>query len=114
MKAKKLDRRHSGYSMFKWAIDFSHKENLEFCQIREWLWEQFGPSCELEFCYKFNKNVYLMRNIIQLYNKYRIFTIIIHKLGYSQMILFKKTKKPIILHLGIHGLGGNILNRSEI
>ena len=57
MKAKKLDRRHSGYSMFKWAIDFTHKENLEFCQIREWLWEQFGPSCELEFCYKFNKNV---------------------------------------------------------
>ena len=49
MKHSKLDRRHTGYSNFKYAAQFVPKEKHKFCDIREWAWTQWGPSCEMEF-----------------------------------------------------------------
>jgi hypothetical protein len=45
----KLDRRYTGYSNFKYAVAFRYKEAPLFLERREWMWEQFGPSCEYEF-----------------------------------------------------------------
>jgi hypothetical protein len=56
MNAKKLDRRHTGSAYFKYAVEFTSKEGIEFCQIREWCWEQWGPSCEMEFFYKVKRD----------------------------------------------------------
>jgi len=49
MRHSKLDRRHTGYSNFKYAAQFIPKEKHKFCDIREWAWTQWGPSCEMEF-----------------------------------------------------------------
>lgn len=47
MKSKKLDKRHKGYSQFKYSVDFSWREKTKFCEVRNWCWEQWGPSCEI-------------------------------------------------------------------
>lgn len=52
MKSRKLDRRHNGYDIFQYGVDFTNNEELKFCQIREWCWQQFGPSCELDIARK--------------------------------------------------------------
>lgn len=48
MKINKLDSRYNGYDLFKYGIDFKSSELHKFCEIREWCWQQFGPSCELD------------------------------------------------------------------
>ena len=55
MKAKKLDRRNVGYGDFKFSVSFVSKEEQKFCDVREWAWQQFGPSCEMDFWYKTGK-----------------------------------------------------------
>jgi hypothetical protein len=49
IKHYRLDKRHSGASYFTYAAEFNLKTQKSFCDIREWCWEQWGPSCELEF-----------------------------------------------------------------
>jgi len=44
----KLDRRFKGYGDFKYAVQFGYKQGDNFCERREWMWDQFGPSCEHE------------------------------------------------------------------
>ena len=48
MKAKKLDKRHKGHGLFKYAVIFDYKETEKFCEIRNWCWSQWGPSSELD------------------------------------------------------------------
>ncbi len=49
MKLKKLDRRMNGYGDFKYAIDFNYKtNNIAFDDARQWCWETFGASTELD------------------------------------------------------------------
>jgi len=48
MKASKLDRRHTGYGDFKYSITFRGIETGKFCEIRNWCWEQWGPSAEID------------------------------------------------------------------
>jgi hypothetical protein len=45
----KLDRRYKGYGNFKYAVEFRYKQEDIFCERREWMWDQFGPSCEQEY-----------------------------------------------------------------
>ena len=52
MKHRKLDRRFSGYKDFKYCVNFSNKELDKFCEIRNWCWEQWGASSELDTWYK--------------------------------------------------------------
>lgn len=49
MKVKKLDRRMKGYGDFSRRVDFFHKDVEQFIAVRKWCWEQWGPSCEIEF-----------------------------------------------------------------
>lgn len=47
MKFKKLDRRMTGYGVFKYAIDFPYeKDTVDFVKVRKWLQQQFGESVE--------------------------------------------------------------------
>lgn len=49
MKFKKLDRRMNGYGDFTYAVDFaSSPMGAKFNDVRQWCWETFGPSCELD------------------------------------------------------------------
>ena len=46
MRHRKLDRRMNGYGDFKYTVQFQFSEKEKFCEIREWCWEQWGPSRE--------------------------------------------------------------------
>lgn len=48
MKLKKLDRRMNGFGNFTHFVDFRKAERKQFLEIRNWCWEQWGPSAELE------------------------------------------------------------------
>lgn len=48
MKLKKLDRRMNGYGDFKYGVDLWTVDSKEFMEVRQWCWETFGPSCELD------------------------------------------------------------------
>lgn len=57
MKVKKIDRRMSGHPDFTRCVEFNHREFATFVEIRNWCWEQWGPSTELDIWYKIaNKN----------------------------------------------------------
>lgn len=45
----KLDRRFSGYERFTHRVEFSGRvyKIKQWVAVRNWLWEQFGPSAEL-------------------------------------------------------------------
>jgi hypothetical protein len=58
----KLDRRFTGYSDFKYAVVFRHKEEQTFCKRREWMWDQFGPSCEYEHWHGGNRSAWCWIN----------------------------------------------------
>jgi hypothetical protein len=46
MKTIKLDARYNGFTRFRYMAKCDHTEQELFCQIRQWCWEQWGPSCE--------------------------------------------------------------------
>lgn len=46
---KKLDRRMNGYGDFQKYVEFNKLSLSKFCEVRAWCWEQWGPSCELEY-----------------------------------------------------------------
>ena len=49
MKIKKLDKRMNGYGDFMYGVDFTYNwQGTRFDHAREWCWESFGPSCELD------------------------------------------------------------------
>jgi hypothetical protein len=54
MKVKQLDRRFSGYGNFKYHIQFQTNELQKFSDVRNWCWQTWGPSCELEHYNKIN------------------------------------------------------------
>jgi hypothetical protein len=56
MKLQKLDRRMSGHGEFTHYMEYRPKEAAEFIKCRNWCWEQWGPSSELEFWYKTKTN----------------------------------------------------------
>lgn len=46
----KLDRRMTGYGDFKFMVKFLSQFDLaKFLEIRNWCWEQWGPSYEYYF-----------------------------------------------------------------
>ena len=50
MKLKKLDRRMKGFGDFKYSSKFRRRfDGDRFIEARNWCWETWGPSCELEF-----------------------------------------------------------------
>lgn len=56
MRLKKLDRRMNGYGDFKYSTKFRRLSQGDlFFEVRNWCWETWGPSCELEF-WDVNKN----------------------------------------------------------
>lgn len=73
VKLSKLDRRMNGYGSFKYVAKMNRNGpgTALFKEIRNWCWEQWGPSCELElhkdtdnplYCWKmdeFELRVYL-------------------------------------------------------
>lgn len=55
MKIKKLDRRMNGFGKFEYKVEYSrYNEHRKFVDARNWCWDQWGPSCELEF---WNSNI---------------------------------------------------------
>lgn len=42
----------NGHGDFARCVDFRAIEIQKFIEIRNWCWEQWGPSCELNFWYK--------------------------------------------------------------
>lgn len=51
LRIKKTDGRHVGNAIFRYMVLFAYKSNeaaryKEISDIRQWCWEQFGPSCE--------------------------------------------------------------------
>lgn len=49
----RLDRRYNGHTKFKYSISLTAVPYLEqqrvFQELREWFWENYGPSMELEW-----------------------------------------------------------------
>jgi hypothetical protein len=56
MKVKKLDKRMLGYDLFKYQVSFLRRNAEQFVDIRNWCWQQWGPSSELEFVYALHKD----------------------------------------------------------
>lgn len=53
MKIGKTDKRYSGHPHFKHFVAFgTSAEIIQFNNIRQWCWETFGPSSELEIYHK--------------------------------------------------------------
>ena len=48
MKTGKLDKRHNGNSRFKYFASFGYGELLKFVEVRNWCWQTWGPSAELD------------------------------------------------------------------
>jgi hypothetical protein len=48
MKIIKLDKRYGGADYFKFCVPFYRNNKEQFLEVREWCWNTFGPSCELE------------------------------------------------------------------
>jgi hypothetical protein len=49
---KKVDRRHNAFGLYSHFLEiYNHNaDNIKiFIEIRNWLWEIFGPSYELKF-----------------------------------------------------------------
>jgi len=44
----KLDKRHTGHSRFKYFASFSYIDLLTFVSVRNWCWQTWGPSAELD------------------------------------------------------------------
>jgi hypothetical protein len=50
-KITKLDSRYAGGQKFDYCLEFyhPHSQGREFCEIREWCWQTWGPGRELKF-----------------------------------------------------------------
>jgi hypothetical protein len=48
-KITELDKRYTGGNYFKYSIEFLYQQGPLFCEVREWCWDTWGPSCELKF-----------------------------------------------------------------
>ena len=49
MKLKKVDGRMSGYNSFPYCVELPGRTNMQkFVEIRQWCWDTWGPSCELD------------------------------------------------------------------
>lgn len=56
MKLKKLDKRMTGYGDFVYSVDFPvnrGKVLMDFFEVREWCFEQWGRSAEIDIWQKF-------------------------------------------------------------
>lgn len=50
MKLQKLDKRYDGHSRFTHRVEFYGRDaqpQHQWIKTRNWLWQQFGPSAEL-------------------------------------------------------------------
>lgn len=52
MKLRKLTKQFSGGTHFRHIVEFTLKDCQQFVDIRQWCWEQWGPSCELEYWFR--------------------------------------------------------------
>jgi hypothetical protein len=52
LKLKKLDARMSGHGSFTHFMEYKFNDSAKFINCRNWCWQQWGPSCELEFWFK--------------------------------------------------------------
>ena len=48
LKIKKTDKRFKGFPKFKYCLDLGRIGEKNFFQIREWCWQAFGSSKEIE------------------------------------------------------------------
>lgn len=48
IKIKKLDKRNTGFSDFKYSVTSTSVYLQEFYEIRKWMWETWGASKELK------------------------------------------------------------------
>ena len=51
MKIGKLDRRHNGHGIFRYYVRFTSAELEKFVDVRNWCWQTWGASCELDTFY---------------------------------------------------------------
>jgi hypothetical protein len=49
MKIKKLTRQYSGSNEFTHMVSYILKDTGKFVEHRQWCWETWGPSCELDY-----------------------------------------------------------------
>lgn len=52
MRKGKLDARYTGFDKFKHYASFRYNEMEKFVEVRQWCWETFGPSCEMQIHHK--------------------------------------------------------------
>lgn len=55
MRIKKLTRQYTGHGSFSHVIDYTIQDIIQYDQHRQWCWETWGPSCELEFSLRFRR-----------------------------------------------------------
>lgn len=48
MKIGKLDKRHKGHETFRYYTQFSFSTYDKFIEVRNWCWQTWGPSSELD------------------------------------------------------------------
>jgi hypothetical protein len=60
MRIIRLDRRYTGANEFKYCIEFAHphKDGDEFCEVREWCWQTWGPGRELKFLHPYREYIW--------------------------------------------------------
>lgn len=57
----KLDKRHSGNQLFNYRIEFNgdyRSRHENYCLIRQWCWNTFGPSLERDLYLKYSTSVF--------------------------------------------------------
>jgi hypothetical protein len=52
MKIKKLTKQYSGGDKFTHMVQYIYKNGPIFVEHRQWCWETWGPSCELDYYYQ--------------------------------------------------------------
>ena len=52
MKVKKLTRQYSGGADFTHMVQYLLKDAAQFVEHRQWCWDTWGPSCELDYLYR--------------------------------------------------------------
>ena len=72
MNIVKLDRRYTGSDQFKFCIEFNWLESKKFVDVREWCWELYGASAEINYArqhYKDAKYAWMSDNSLRIYLK---------------------------------------------
>ncbi len=95
VKIKKLDGRYTGSDFFQYCIQSNSLYNKEYYDIREWCWETWGPSKELNYWLLDNKITLGLDEKVGSQNQHWCW----QNDTYSRRLYFRTDKELVLLKL---------------